>query len=132
MATRLKTLKRIAAVQKQVVRLSEWRLVSAEQRCRDLAADQARLQGYVMEEGALGVPLAKAALRSLHALDRKLGDAERARDASRVALDSSKRREHVVSNLTEDVGRTTRREEEDRELAVTIEAWLAARGTSLP
>lgn len=132
MADRLKSLKRIAAVQKQMVRLSEWRLFAAERTCRELTGDQSRLQGYVVEEGALGVPLAKAALRSLHTIDRKLATAERDRAVNRAALDRSKRREQTVDDLTESVRRTAQRADEDRELAMTIESWLAAKATSLP
>jgi hypothetical protein len=132
MADRLKSLQRIGRVQKQLVRLCEWRLASADQKCREFAADQARLQGYVIEEGALGVPLAKAALRSLHALDRKLAAAERERDSNKLALDKAKRRDHAVSNLTDDVRKVARRTDEDRELAATMESWLAAHDTSLP
>ncbi len=132
MADRLRSLRRIAAVQRQMVRLSEWRLAAAERSCHDVAADQARLQGYVVKEGSLGVALAKSALRSLHRLDGKLVTAERARDTSRDALESSKRRETVVTDLTDRVSRATRRANEDRELATTIESWLAAKGTSLP
>jgi predicted nucleic acid-binding Zn-ribbon protein len=131
MADRLKNLLRIAEVQKQMVRLSEWRLAAADRTCRDLAADQARLQGYVVEEGALGVSLAKSALRSLHRLDRRLGDAERRRDNSKAALDASKRREHAVNDMTESARRAAERAQEDRELALTLETWLAAKDTSL-
>ena len=124
MAERAKSLRRIAAVQQEMVRLSEWRVAAAGRLCQDLADDKTRLQGYVVEQGALGVNLAKAALRSLHGLDGRLAQAERLRAASQTALVEAKRRAHVADGLFDRVDRMERREQEGRELAATIDAWL--------
>lgn len=132
MADRAKALVRLATVQKQIVRLSEWRLAHAEQACRELSENQLRLQRYVVEEGALGVPLAKAALRSLHGLDRRIADAESRRAASRTLLETAKQREQAVDALSDRVGRLAQRKAEDRALGEVVEAWLAGKGTSLP
>ena len=131
MSDRAKSLARIAAVQKEMVRLSEWRLASAERACRDLAADRGRLETYVTDQGALGQPLAKAALRSLHAIDRRLRAEEARRAAGKAALTAAKQREHVVDALAEDATRTAREAQARADLAATIDAWLVAR-TSLP
>jgi hypothetical protein len=124
---RLASLRRIARVQAQMTRLCEWKLTRAEQTCRDLAEDKTRLQSYVVEQGSLGVPLAKAALRSLHALDTRLSEAQLVRDESRVGLDRSKRRQRTVAEIEGRVETVVRRADEDRDLATTLDAWLAAR-----
>ena len=130
MASRLKSLERIQAVQTQMVRLTEWRLAAAEHACRDLVGDQTRLREYVSGAGlagesTLGAPLAKAALKSIHAVDRKLAQAERDREAAQRKLGTLKRRERVVASMTEQAQATARRADEDRDLARTLDAWFA-------
>jgi hypothetical protein len=132
MADRQKSLRRLVAVQGQMVRLNEWRLAQAEQSCRMIEESQTRLQTYVVEEGALGATLARAALRSLHGLDKLLAEAERQRAASQKALEGAKQRAKTAEKVSDRVGREARRSAEDRELARVVETWLAAKGTSLP
>ena len=130
MADRLKSLERIQAVQAQMVRLTEWRLAAAERACRTLADDQVRLRAYVACEGlvgesALGAPLAKAALKSIHGVDRKLVEAERDREIEQQKLGALKRRERVAAAMTEQAQASARRADEDRFLATTMDAWFA-------
>lgn len=132
MTARAKTLQRLADVQKQMVRLSEWRVAGAERARRDLAEQSELLSRYVVEEGALGEPLARAALRSLHRLDGQLSCAERKRETDKAALVAAKRREHVVDALADTATKETRRASNRADLAQTIEAWLVACKTSLP
>jgi hypothetical protein len=132
MADRLKSLRRIGAVQAQMVRLAEWRLIEAERSCRDLKDAKTNLQSYVIEEGSLGVALAKAALRSLQAVETRLRIAEDNRTQNRAVLEAVKRRGKALENLTEEVARRAERTREDQALAETIEVWLARKGDSLP
>lgn len=132
MTDRLRSLRRIEAVQIQMVRRAEGRLAAAERACRDNEADKARLRDYVAGEGALGVPLARAALASLQSVDRRLAAAERERMAQRAALDLLRRRERVVATMADAAALAARRAAEDRDLAATMEAWLAGQGASLP
>ena len=142
MADRLKSLARIQAVQAQMVRLTEWRLAAAERTCRALSEDQMRLRAYVSGEGqtseglasegpagesALGAPLAKAALKSIHGVDRKLVQAERDRDAEHHKFGVLKRRERVAASMTEQAQALARRAGEDRDLRLTMDAWIASR-----
>jgi hypothetical protein len=132
---KLKSLKRIETVQKQIVRLGEARLASAEQACRDLAADQARLRDYVGTEGSLGVSLAKAALKSIHTVDRRLVLAERERETRKDRLREQRKRESVVGRMAKATAVVARRADEDREVALAVDAWIAAasaKGASLP
>jgi hypothetical protein len=132
MADRLASLRRIEAVQKQMVRLSDWRLALAQQACRDLEADRERLRGYIVGEGALGVPLAKAALNSLDTIEKRRAAAIAKRDAEIGRRDALRLRETVVARMTEEAALDARRAEEDRDLKTTMEAWLVARDASLP
>lgn len=132
MTDRAKTLERLATVQKQMVRLSEWRLTQAERSCRELAENQLRLQSYVVDGGALGVPLAKAALRSLQGLDTQIAAAETRRALSRTKLETAKQREKAVDEISDRVGRAAQRKAEDRALGEVVETWLAVKVTSLP
>lgn len=127
MANRLETLRRIQAVQARMARLSEWSVAAAERTCRDLEADQRRLRDYVVADGSPGVSLAKAALKSLHAVDHRLAEAERERDQRKARCDQLQRREHVVARMTKSAAEAARRHEEDRKLSFTIEAWFAAK-----
>ena len=130
MADRLTSLDRIQAVQAQMVRLTEWRLAAAERACRDLADDQTRLRAYVSSEGlagesALGAPLTKAALKSIHGVDRKLVKAEHDREAEHRKLGALKRRERVATSMKEQAQAIARRVDEDKDLALTMDAWFA-------
>ncbi len=129
---RLKSLRRIDAVQAQMVRLAEWRLAAAEHACRETAGDQARLREYVAGDGALGMPLARAALKSITLLDRRLARAEQERVSQKTALDQLRRRERTVATMADAAAAVARKASEDRDLATTMEAWLAAKGASLP
>ena len=132
MADRLSSLRRIEAMQKQMVRLSDWRLALTERACRDLDGERERLRGYIVGEGALGVPLAKAALKSLGAVEKRQVTAIAARDAEIGRRDALRRRETVVARMAEEAAFDAKRAEEDRDLKTTMEAWLAARSASLP
>ena len=125
MADRLKSLQRIAKVQAEMVKLAEWRIAAAERQIEALAQDRARLVDYVSTTGALGVPMAKAALRSMTVVDRRRDEIERARSAEAERLDGLRRRDRAVAAHADLAAREARRAGERIELAAVMEAWLA-------
>lgn len=127
-----RTLRRIAAVQADMVKLAEWRLAAADGRCRELEADRLRLAAFVSGESALGQPLAKAALRTAGAIDAGLRRATAEAATLKRELDVLRRRDHAVSAMAQEAAAAARRRLEASELDRTVEAWLAAKGSSLP
>lgn len=61
MKDRLRSMRRVLAVQEQVKRLAEWRLTSAETRQRELEGEAQELDGYIARS-AIGDPLSTAAM----------------------------------------------------------------------
>ena len=127
MRDRLTALRRIEAVQAEMVKLAEWRLVEAERRLGALRADQERLRDYV-GGGALGAPLAQAALRSIQALDRRIAESERERAQETQKRDTLRRRDKALGAMVDGAARAARRQAEASELATTMDAWLARQG----
>ena len=125
MADRLAALKRIQGVQTQMARLAEWRIAAADRACRVLADDQARLREYVSTDGSIGVALAKAALKSIIEVDRRLVRAQTDRACENAKLVELKRGERVVTTMHDEAAVKARRADEDRDLARTLDAWLA-------
>ncbi len=132
---KLAGLKRIEAVQAQMVRLGEARLAAATRAAHDLAADSARLRDYLSGEGAdgvapaipLGAPLVKAALKTSLAIERRLAAAEGERQAQALRLEELRARARAVERMGAEAAVAARRVEEDRALAQALEAWLARR-----
>ena len=125
MADRLKALRRIEKVQADMAKLAEWRIAAADRQIASLAADRACLADYVTGDGGLGVPLAKAALVSMLAVDRRSDVAKRIRIAEREKLDALRRRGSVVAAAVGAAEREARRAAEAAELAAFMEGWLA-------
>ena len=127
MADRLKSLRRIEAVQADMIRLAEWRLAAADKACRELAEQAARLRDYVAGGGSPGVMLSRAALKSLGDIDRRLATAEQDRVAQRTLLEALRRRDHALDAVVQRAATAARRDGEARDLAATMEAWLASK-----
>ena len=128
MADRLKSLQRIAKVQAEMVKLAEWRIAAADRQIVALGEDRARLADYAAGAGGLGVPLAKAALRSMIAIDRLAEDLTSARQDESMRLQSLRRRDHAVTRIKDAALEQARRDGEAADLAIVMEAWLAGRG----
>ncbi len=134
--TTLAGLRRIEAVQAQMVRLGEARLAAATLATQTLAADAARLRHYLSGDGAegaasalpLGAPFIKAALRTSLAIERRLAVAEGEKQAQLRRLEELRRRAGVVERMATEAAVAARRVVEDRALAQAMEAWLARRG----
>ena len=127
MSDRLNALRRIEAVQSEMIKLAEWRLAAAIQACRELEETRTRLSEYAAGDGALSATLAEATFRSLQGIDRRRAAAERERAAQREKLDVLLRRGRALDNATRQAAETARREDEARSLAETMDAWFAAR-----
>ena len=125
MADRARALQRIAKVQAEMVKLAEWRVAAADQQIAALAADRARLVDYAASAGALGEPLAKAALRSMVTIDRRVSEVRLGQVAEQARLDVLRRRDHAVAAMAEAATAAARRAAEAAELVSTMEAWLA-------
>ena len=133
---KLAGLRRIEAVQAQMVRLGEARLAAATLAAHSLAADATRLRDYLSGDGAdgaasalpLGAPLVRAALKTSLAIERRLVAAEGEKQAQVRRLEELRRRAGVVERMSADAAVAARRVEEDRALAQAMEAWLARRG----
>ncbi len=134
---KLAGLKRIEAVQAQMVRLGEARLAAATREAETLAADAARLRDYLAGDGMdgaapaaipLGAPLVKAALKTSLAIERRLAAAEREKGEQAERLAELRRRAGVVERMAADATVAARRVDEDRALAQAMEAWLAREG----
>lgn len=132
MSKRLKSLRRIETVQGRLVALADLQLAQAERRCRALAEDQARLRDFIGTTDALGAPLAKAAVRASLATERRLVAAEAQMSAARARGETARRRERTVATMAETEAQVARRAADDRDLAETLEAWLAREAASLP
>ena len=127
---RAKSLARIGEVQAQMVELAEARLAAAR-RARDALHEERRLlAGLVGGEEALGVGLARAALRTAKALNGRIGAAERQVVALEDNLQRLRRRDKAVAAIAGAARQAKRREDEGRALEATMEAWLAR--ASLP
>ena len=122
---RAKSLQRIAKVQAEMVKLSEWRVAAADRQIADLAADRARLADYAASEGSLGEALAKMALRSITTIDRRDSEVRRGREIEKARLDMLRRRDHAVAAMADAAVKAARRADEAAELVLTMEAWLA-------
>ena len=107
-----------------MIKLAEWRLAAAETACRELAGDAARLRDYVSGGGSLGVTLGRAALRALCELERRLAAAEQDRVAQRAKRVALRRGAPVLVAVGGGGARGARRDDEARDLAAIVEAWL--------
>ena len=125
MADRLKTLRRIERVQSEMVKLAEWRLAAADMKARALVEDQTRLRDYVGVGGALGIALAQAALRSIKAIDGRIADVAREREAEAAKLATLRRRDRAIATMVEGAALAARRAAEAADLDATMEARIA-------
>ena len=122
---RAKSLQRIAKVQAEMVKLAEWRVAAADRQIAALADDRARLADYAASAGALGEPLARAALRSMLTIDGRASEVRLGKAAEQARLDGLRRRDHAVAAMAEAAAADARRAREAAELVVATEAWLA-------
>jgi RecA/RadA recombinase len=122
MRTRMQSLKRILAVQKDLLRLAEWKLALLQRKESDLQKDQERIVAYLDENHSFTPAYAKmiaSRLRTL-AVQRQETATERQQQAERVLEQA--RRVGQAERMVDAAAETLRRVEERKELADTIEA----------
>jgi hypothetical protein len=124
MRQRLKSLKRVLSVQKDMHRLAEWRFAKLERQLQMLHAERRRLLSHLDDERFFGTPFAKPILERLRALDEAEARLTRERDEQRQILLEDARRIGQVSHATEAVEEHCQRDDEKRELEAAIEAAL--------
>jgi hypothetical protein len=120
MSERLKSMRRIAALQAQQKRLAEWKLATLVQRKAALAEAQRDLAGFV-DGGELVGRLASEALLQAQRLARREVQAEEQRQAQVGTVRETERRLKLTERTVEQLARDERAEEERRLLERLIE-----------
>ena len=132
MRDRVKSLKRVLAVQRQVVRIAEWRLGTLKQQCVELKADQVRLHEFVSGGERLSPQLSAAAFKTgqslIGAILKREGEASR----QSVHTDAMRRREKLAEQLVDKVVAVADQAAEKRALEETIEASAWRDDASFP
>ena len=132
MRDRGKSLERVLAVQRQVVRLAEWRLGALKQQCTDLKQDQARLHSFVSGEDVLSPLMAAAAFKRGQVLLGSIVEREAEAAHQTTHTDTMRRRERLAEKLVEKVRAEIDHAVEKRQLDETIEASAWRDDASFP
>jgi hypothetical protein len=132
MQARLKSLRRILAVQKDLQRLAEWKLATLQRKEADLQKDQERLVTYLDEDHSFTPTYAKTIADRLRTLgaERQRAAVEKQIQAERV-LDQT-RRLGQTERRVDTAAALLRRIEERQDLAEVIEAQVNRKQASLP
>jgi hypothetical protein len=132
MQARLKSLRRILAVQKDLQRLAEWKLATLQRKEADLQKDQERLVTYLDEDHSFTPAYAKTISDRLRTLagERQRAAVEKQIQAERV-LDQT-RRLGQTERRVDTAAALLRRIEERQDLAEVIEAQVNRKQASLP
>ena len=129
MNNRLKSIRRLVAVQDQLRRLAEWKLADIDRQIAEVAAAQADLDRFVdrshpisgMLLGVVTAQRRRLGVRAVQLKEARVGQAERVLEASR----SFKLAENIEGRVDEE----DRRRREKAELADLIESAVQPRGT---
>jgi hypothetical protein len=132
MRDRSKSLERVLAVQRQVVRLAEWRLGTLKQQCADIKADQARLHAFVSNEEALSAVMSVAAYKRGQSLLNSIVTREAETATQETHTDAMRRRERLAEKLVEKMRSENEQSAEKRRLEETIEAAAWRDDASFP
>jgi hypothetical protein len=132
MQKRLKSLRRILTVQKDLQRLAEWKLAALQRKEAELQKDQERLVTYLDEDHSFTPAYAKTIVERLRTLaaERQKAAVEKQNQAERVLeqarrLGQTERRVDATAELL-------RRLEERQDLVEVIEAQVSRKQASLP
>jgi hypothetical protein len=131
MQSRLKSLRRIFAVQKDLQRLAEWKLALLQRKEVDLQQDQERLVAYLDEDHTFTPTYARTIAARLQGLaaERQRTAAEKQQQTERVL--EQVRRVGQAKRRVEATAEVVRRDEERKELGETIEAEVNRKLASL-
>lgn len=131
MSDRLKSMKRIVAVQAQRKRLAEWKLLEIEGRKASVVTAQKEL-GAFMEHADLVGPLAIAALKQTRRLAEREAAIEQEKLRQTAAVQAAERRHRLAERITEGVAAEDRMLAERRSLEQLIESAVAREQTMDP
>ena len=132
MADRAKSMKRVLDLQRQVVRLAEWRLGVLKQQRIQIEEDQARLHAFVSADEALGPLLSAAAYGHGQALIKAATERSGEEAAQSRLTDSMRRRERLAEKLVDKLQAEADRATEKRSLQEVIQAWSSRDDASFP
>lgn len=119
MSDRLKSMKRIVAMQAQRKRLAEWKLAQIETRKAAVQAAQTEL-GAFMETAGLTGPLAIVALKQTRRLAEREAETDAERARQRAMLQAAERRHRLAERIAEAAAAEDRMVRERRGLEALI------------
>ena len=132
MKDRVKSTKRILAVQSQLVKLAEWRLEAAKRDTAAFQADQTRLQEFVGNADHLNALMADAVFKRGKQLQAAVVRSQTSVAQQSVHKDMMKRREKLAEGLAGEARADSEREAEKRQLQEIVEAAFASGDASFP
>ncbi len=119
---KVKSSKRILAVQTQLVKLAEWKLNLIQRKTVELHEDQQRLQAFVSQSDNLSPLMSAAAFKRGKQLQTALVQTKSAAVKQETHKDTMKRREKLAEGLVDKAKSAAAQEEEKRQLQEIIEA----------
>jgi hypothetical protein len=129
---RLRSMRRILAVQEQTHRLAEWKQAAAR---RDAAALEARREGllaFLDGDGGLSPLFAEAAMKQLKLIEAETATALQRRESAEADVVSQARRAGVAQTMVGTAKVEAARADEREALAQAIEAMVSSGRASLP
>ena len=132
MRDRDKSMQRVLAVQRQVVRLAEWRLGVLKRQCTEIKADQVRLHEFVSGGEALSPLLSAAAFTRGQSLIADGAQREEQALQQSRHTDAMRRRERLAEKLVDDLRAKADAAAEKRDLDETLEAFAQRDPASFP
>jgi hypothetical protein len=132
MADRVKTMKRLLAVQQKMVQIAEWRLGALNRQATELKEDQVRLREFMGGDERLSPLLSAAAFKRGKMLQVAIVGTEAKAVAQSRHRDAMRRKEKLAEKLVDKIAAQADREAEKRELADIIDAMPAKDDASFP
>jgi hypothetical protein len=132
MRDRLKSAKRVLAVQHQMVKLAEWRLGVLQRQGSELQADRDRLHEFVSGGDPLSPLLSSAAFVRGQHLQKALVQCEADQQAQTQHKDTMRRREKLAEKLVDKAKAEAAHAFEKRALQEVIEAAAWVDDASFP
>ena len=132
MSARLKALRRIVEVQRDLRSVAEWRRAEIERRLAALEAAERDLVRFLSDGHAFAGLFATSLAGRLRALAAEIEQARRSLQAQAEIVQREARRERGAERLAGRVAQEEARAQERRELLAVIEAAAARGGASPP
>jgi hypothetical protein len=121
MSARLKSMRRIVEVQRDLRRAAEWRRAELERRLAALQEGERELVRFLSGENAFSGLFAASLAGRLRSLAAEIEEAKRALAAQAEVVLREAGREKRAERLADKLRREERRNEERRELATAVE-----------